>query len=211
MLKLYYAPGACSLVAHVALEETGAPFETMRINLAGGEQRLPAYLAVNPRGRVPTLITDTGVVLENIAILSYIAMRFRDARLLPFQDLAQMARAYELMSWFASGVQVSFSQIFRSERFTDDEEAKSHLKEDGRKRCATAFGEIDGIAASGRWMLGDTYSVLDPFALVLWRWGQRIGLDASAYPAFFAHTEDVLRRPAVVRVLERESAQAANG
>ncbi len=84
MLTLYYAPGACSMASHIALEETGTPYETKVVGLAQGEQTKPEYLnGVNPRGKVPALKTDDGILTENVAILTYLARTFPDAKLLP--------------------------------------------------------------------------------------------------------------------------------
>jgi glutathione S-transferase len=85
-LKLFYSPGACSLVAHIALEEAGAQFEPVRVTLAQGEHLTPDYLAINPHARVPALATDDGVITENIAILNYIADRFSTEGSVPAGD-----------------------------------------------------------------------------------------------------------------------------
>ncbi|MFM9981822.1 MAG: glutathione S-transferase N-terminal domain-containing protein, partial [Burkholderiales bacterium] len=76
MLKLFYSPGACSLASHIALEEAGAPYELMRLNFKADDQRKPEYLKVNPKGRVPALVTDRGTLTESPAILAYIAQTF---------------------------------------------------------------------------------------------------------------------------------------
>lgn len=206
-LTLYFAPGACSLAALAALEETGADYEGVRLVLAEGDQRRPDFLAVNPRGRVPVLIADGQVVTENIAILTAIAQRFPAAGLLPFDDPALLARAYELMSWFASGIHVAFATVFRWERFTDDAGAAVALGAGGKRSVLAAFAELEQIlgAAPGGWLLGERFSVLDPYATVFWRWAPRLEIDPAAYPAFDAHARRALARPSVKRALEREA------
>ena len=87
-IKLFYAPGACSLAPHIALQETGAPFEPVKIALPQGEQKTPAYLAINPKGRVPALVTDRGTLTETPAILMFICQSFPLAGLAPAQDAA---------------------------------------------------------------------------------------------------------------------------
>jgi len=208
-LTLYCAPGSCSVAAQIALEETAVDFDLVCLDLAAAEQRKPAFLAVNPRGRVPALVADGTAITENIAILTYVAHRFPEAELLPFADLKLLARAFELMSWFASGVHVSFAQIFRSERFADDEATKRHLKSDGRQRVLLAYTELEALARAGEWMLGRSYSVVDPYALAFWRWGSRLDIDMHDYPAWTAHARRVLERPAAQRALARESAASA--
>jgi len=120
MLKLFYSPGACSLVTHIALEEAGAEFEPVRVVLAESQHLKPEYLAINPHARVPALATDRGVVTENIAILNLIADLFDAPGSVPRDDPIAAARCNELLGWFASSVHISFAQIWRGERFTDE-------------------------------------------------------------------------------------------
>src|SRR4051812_48907680 len=115
MLKLYYSPGACSLVPHIALDEAGAEFESVRVVLAQGEHQTPEFLAINPHARVPVLGTDSGPIAENIAILNFIADRFGAPGSVPRGDAYQTARCNELLSWFASTVHISFAQVWRAE------------------------------------------------------------------------------------------------
>ncbi len=200
----YYAPGACSLASHIALEEAGAKFSAAPLVFASQQQRHPRYLAINPQGRVPALVVGNAVITESIAVLTYIAQRYPEAQLLPFGDPRLLARAYELMSWFASSVHISFGQIWRGERFTDDISTKEQLKADGRQRVLSAFQDMDRAISHGEWFLGDRYSVVDPYALVFWRWGPRLEIDMAAYPVWSAHANRVLGRPATQRALARE-------
>jgi glutathione S-transferase len=203
-LKLYYAPGACSLAPHVALEEAGATFETVRIDLSANEQCSAEYLIINPRGRVPTLMVDGEAVTENIAILTCISRLFPEANLLPSETPIGAARAYDLMSWLGSTVQVSVSQIFRSGRFTSDEATKAVLQRDGRENVVRHYQVIEQ-ALTGAWALGDGYSLLDPYLLVFWRWGERLGLDMDQHARWASHTARMLARPAVARAMARET------
>jgi len=204
-MKFYYAPGSCSFASHVALLETGAPFEAIRVVLANGDQRKPEYLAINPHGRVPALVTETGAITESIAILTYLARRFPEAGLLPWDRPAELARAYELMSWFASTVQVSFSQVFRGGRFSDDAQTLIELKAAGKPRVAEALAEMEDAAPVSGWLLGDEFSVADAYATVFWRWAPRLELDVSVYPKWGAHAARVLARASAVRALATET------
>ena len=203
-LELYYATGACSLVPHVALEEAGAAFQATRVDLASGEQRSEAYRLINPLGRVPALAVDGEVISENIAILTYIAHQFPESGVLPLQWPLALGRAYELMSWLASTAHVTIAQIWRTERFTDDAEAAVALQRDGRVHVAAHFATIEQKIA-GEWVLGHRFSVLDPYLLVFWRWGERLGMDMSAYPRWADLVQRTKARPTVARVLERET------
>ena len=92
MLKLFYAPGSCALASHVALEEAGAKYEAVRVDMRAKDQRKPEYLAINPKGRVPALVTDKGVLTESPAILAFVAQSFPEARLAPLDDAFAFAR-----------------------------------------------------------------------------------------------------------------------
>jgi glutathione S-transferase len=209
-LRYYFAPGASSLAGLTALEAAGADYEPVRLVLAEGDHRRETYLAVNPHGRVPVLVLESGqVVSENIAILTWIAHRYPRADLLPFDDVDRLARAYELMSWFASSAHVAIAQIWRGERFTDDDTIKAALQVSGRNNVLRALEDIDAVAeAPDDWFLGARFSVIDPYALVFWRWAQRLEIDTTAYPAWAAKTARALEHPAVRAALARESAPA---
>ena len=164
MLKLYFAPGACSTASHIGLEESGAKFDSQALAFAKNEQKTPEYLKINPRGRVPALVTDGGTIVENTAILDYIAAKHAP-QLMPTDPL-QRARAISLMAWFSNNVHPSFTHISRPERFATDTGVFDHLKAVGRENFHTALKEIDGILAGKQWILGDQFSVVDGYALV---------------------------------------------
>ena len=117
-LKLYYSPGACSLVPHIALEEAGAAFEPLRIPIADGCHLTPEYLAINPHARLPALGTERGVITENIAVLNFLADRFEAPGSVPRDDAYAAARCNELLGWFSSSVHIAFAQVWRGGRFT---------------------------------------------------------------------------------------------
>ena len=121
MLTLYYAPGACSMASHIALEETGAPYEAKPVSLATGEHLKDEYTKnVNPRGKVPALRTDGGMLTENVAILTYLARSFPNAQLLPTDPLGT-ARALSHMAYLSNTVHPAFTHIMRPGRFATDE------------------------------------------------------------------------------------------
>jgi len=205
-VTLYFAAGSCTLPALVGLEEAGADYEAVRLVLPDGDQRRPEYLAVNARGRVPALVVDGVVITENVAVLTTVANLFPAARLLPLGDPIQLGRAYELLAWFASGVHVAFAQVSRPERYTRDAEAWPALKAGGRENMLAAYTEIEDRLADGRpWLLGDAFSLADPYALVFHRWAERLEIDTSAYPAYSAHAARLLARPSVQRALAQET------
>ncbi len=206
-LQLYFAPGSSSLAPLVALEELDIPYVGHRLDLAAGDQRKPEYLKVNPRGRVPTLVVDGQPVTEVLAILTYLAHRYPHSELLPLADPLKLAKAYEVMSWFASTVHVAFAQIARPERYADDEATKAALATPGEARFARTLADIERLAQGpGPWLLGDGFSAVDAYALVIWRWAERRSIDTALYPAWSAKAARAFARPSVVRALRKEAA-----
>jgi glutathione S-transferase len=189
MLQLYYAPGACSMASHIALEETGAPYTATPVALAQGEHLKSEYLNnVNSRGKVPALRTDDGILTENVAILTYLARSFPDANLLPTDPLGT-ARALSHMAYLSNTVHPAFTHIMRPGRFATDWKL---------------LQEIDGLLAGKDYVLGSQYSTADGYTLVFYGWGKRIGLPVEQLKNYTALKDRLLQRPAVRKVLERE-------
>lgn len=207
MLQLFYSPGACSLVTHIALEESGAPFEPMRVTLMQGEHLKAEFLEINPHARVPALVTDKGVVTENIAILNLIGDLYGKEASVPLGDPYAAARCNELLGWFASSVHISFAQIWRGERFTEDASLHEAIKDGGMKALGKQFVEIEQLSGEG-WIAGDSFTAADSYALTFFRWGRRIGMDMGRYPGWASLNGRVLERPAVKRAIEREGLKA---
>jgi glutathione S-transferase len=200
MLALYFTPGACSMAAHIVLEESSEKYEPRPVDLAKGEQRSQAYLKLNPLGRVPVLLLDNGEALpENTAILPYLGKRFG---LWPTDPIAE-AKALSLIGFFAASVHPAHAHIGRPERYASDPSAFPTLQETGRKTFHTYLQHIDGILAGRQW-LSDKYSVLDPYAFVFYAWGVRRELPVGELKNYTAHKDRMLARPAVRRVVEQE-------
>lgn len=203
MLTLYYSPGACSTASHIALEETGARYEPKLISTAKGDQKTPEYLAINPRGKVPALRADNDVITENVAILTYLAKKFPDAGLLPTDPLEE-ARCLSTMAWLSNTVHPGFTRVFRPERFAAEPSAHEAVKASGREAFWASLQEIDGLLAGKTWLVGDRYSVCDPYALVFYAWGKRIELPVETLANYTAWKDRMIARNAVRNVLERE-------
>jgi glutathione S-transferase len=200
MLTLYYAPGACSMAAHIVLEESGEKYQAQKVDLAGGEQRTEAYLKINPQGRVPALRLDSGEALaENTAILPYLGKRFG----LWAEDPVAEAKALSLIGFFAASVHPAHAHIGRPERYATDPAAHPTLRETGRKAFHGYLQQIDRILAGREW-LSDSYSVLDPYGFVFYTWGVRRELPMNELKNYTAFKDRMLQRPAVRRVVEDE-------
>ena len=200
MLTLYYAPGACSMAAHIVLEEAGEKYEPKRVDLAGGEQRTDAYLKINPQGRVPAIKLDSGEsIAENTAILPYLGKRFG---LWPSDPVAE-AKALSLIGFFAATVHPAHAHVGRPERYASDPALYPNLKETGLKSFHGYLKQIDEII-NGREWFSDRYSVVDPYAFVFYTWGARRELPVGELKNYTAFKDRMLKRPAVQRVVEDE-------
>ena len=201
MLRLYYAPGACSMAAHIVLEEGAEAYEAKRVDLAKGEQRSAAYLKINPQGRVPALQLDSGeTVSENTAILPFLGKRYG---LWPKEPVAE-ARAMSTIGFFAASVHPAHAHISRPERYASDSAHYPNIQERGRKAFHDYLKQIDARLAGRQW-LGEDYSVLDPYALVFYTWGVRRELPMAELKGYAAFKDRMLERPAVRRVVEEEN------
>lgn len=200
MLTLYYTPGACSMAAHIVLEESGENYEARKVDLSGGEQRTEAYLQINPLGRVPALRLDSGEPLtENTAILPYLGKRFG---LWP-KDATAEAKALSLIGFFASSVHPAHAHVGRPERYTADTSAYPGIKDMGLKTFHGYLEYVDRMLAGREWLAND-YSVLDPYGLVFYGWGVRRQLPMAELKNYTAFKDRMLKRPAVGRVVEDE-------
>ena len=203
MLTLYFSPGACSLASHIGLEETGAPYELKPILLAKGQQRTEEYLKINPRGKVPSLSVDGKILVENTAILTYLARSFPGKKLMP-TDSAEEARCIGTMCWFSSVVHPSYQRAMRPERFAEGEAAQATVKETGRKSFWANCQEIDSMIQGKDWVMGSDYSLVDPYALVFYGWGARAGFLMKDLSAYTAWQERMMNRPTVRKSVESE-------
>ena len=128
MLKLYYSPGSCALASHIALQEAGAAFTTERIDFKSNRQNSPEYLVVNPKGRVPAMVTDRGILTETPAMLAYIAQSFPLAKLAPLDDPFAFAQVQSFNSYLCSTVHVAHAHGGRGYRWADEESSLADMK-----------------------------------------------------------------------------------
>jgi glutathione S-transferase len=208
MLQLYYAPHTCSLATHIALEEAGADYSTVRVDFAATEQRGAAYLAVNPKGRVPSLVTDRGILTETPAMLAYVAQSFPAAALAPLDDPFAFARVQAFNSYLCSTVHVAHAHRMRGYRWTDDADAIAAMKRAVPRSVGACFALIETTMLVGPWVMGESYTICDSYLFTLAQWLEGDGVDLSALPAVMAHRQRVSERPAVRRAIAQELAPA---
>ena len=210
MIKLYYSPGACSLAPHIVLEELGIAFESVAISLKDGEQHKADFQRLNPKARVPVLVVDGKVLTENVAILTYLGGGYAQRGLWP-KDTWKQAEALSLMAWLAASVHITYAGVFRPERYAGGEAAQEDVKATSRALLEKYFADIDKLLTGKTFAMGGQYTVCDPYLLVFYRWGNRIGIDMKErYPVWAKHTQRVTSRPTVKRVLEAEGIQIDN-
>ncbi|MGH6947768.1 MAG: glutathione S-transferase family protein [Kiloniellales bacterium] len=203
MLTLYYSPGACSMAPHIALEEAGARFDAKAISLKRGDQRQPAYLALNPKGKVPLLLVDGRPLTENLAILTYIARTHPEAKLLPAGNPEAEAQAASFLAWLTATVHPTLGRFFGPQRYTDLPNSADNVKKLAAQQTAESFALIEKQLEGRDWALGD-YSVADAYLYVFQRWARALQLDLAPFENYNAHYERMEKRPAVRRMLERE-------
>lgn len=206
MLTLYYARGTCALASHLALEYAGAPYEAVRLDFKKNEQRTPDYLRINPKGRVPALVTDRGVLTETPALLLYIAQTFPQARLAPLDDAFQLAHANEFNSYLCSTVHVAHAHRMRGYRWADDEAAQNAMKQKVAQNVGDCFELIEREMLKGPWVLGERFSMCDPYLFTLAQWLEGDGVDPARFPKVLALRERMQADPVVVKVLAAHNA-----
>jgi glutathione S-transferase len=162
MIKLYYAANTCSLASHIALEDAGADYSTVRISFTAEEQRKPEYLAINPKGRVPALVTDRGILTETPAILAFIAQSFSRARLAPLDDPFSFAQVQAVNSYLCSTLHVAHSHRMRGYRWADEPAAIEAMQRKVPESVAACYDLIEHNMLGEPWVMGGTYTICDP-------------------------------------------------
>ena len=204
MMRLYYAPDTCALASHIALEEAGAAYETRRIDFAVAEQTKPDYLAINPKGRVPALVTERGALTETPAILVYVAQTHPAARLAPIDDPFAFAELQAFTSYLCSTVHVAHAHRMRGYRWADDPAALEAMKKKVPQSIGACFEIIERRMFRGPWVMGEAYTIADPYLFTLASWLEADGIDPAAYPRVHDHRRRMGERLAVKRALAQE-------
>ncbi len=206
MIKLYYAAHTCSLASHIALNDAGAEYSTVRISFADEEQRKPEYLAVNPKGRVPALVTDKGILTETPAMLAFIAQRFPTARLAPLDDPFTFAQAQAFNSYLCATLHVAHSHRMRGSRWADDPTSIADMQRKVPESVSACFRLIEDRMLAGPWVMGETYTICDPYLFTMAQWMEADGVDPSRFPGVSDHRRRMSERPQVRKAIADELA-----
>lgn len=202
MIKLYYSPGACSLAPHIALEEAGASYESERLDLRAGQQKTPEYLAINPKGAVPALATDHGVLTENPAILAWIALQHPQAQLAPEPGSWDGFQFQSFATFLAASVHPNIGRLLFSRP-----PLEGAAREAAQQMAVGKLRLIEDTLLKGPWAMGERYTAADGYLYVFERWATQAGLFADGFTRLPEHLRRVQERPAVLRALEQEGLQ----
>jgi glutathione S-transferase len=205
MLALHYAADTCSLASHIALIDAGAAYRTVRLEFRTNDQRKPEYLAINPKGRVPSLVTEHGVLTETPAILAFIAQSFPAAGLAPLDDPFAFARVQAFNSYLCSTAHVTHAHRMRGYRWADDPAAIAAMQRKVPQSVSECFALIEREMLLGPWVMGDGYTICDPYLFTLAQWLEADGVDLAQIPKVRDHRQRMSERPSVRQALAEEA------
>ena len=204
--RLHYHPGNASLAPHILLEEIGTPFELVFVDRAQGAHKSAAYLALNPNGLIPVLTDGALVLYEAAAICLHLADTHPQAALAPPLATPQRAQFYKWLAWLTNTLQATLIVYFYPERWADTPDAVAQVKAHAEAKIGAMLELLDAELArhGGPWLLGDAFSAVDAYTLMLCRWTRGLARPARALPHLGPYLQRALARPAVARVFARE-------
>lgn len=206
MLRFHYAANTCALASHIVLECVGAAYEGVRLSFADSQQRSPAYLALNPKGRVPALETDRGVLTETPAILAFLAQRFPEAGLAPLDDPFAFAEVQAFNAYLCATVHVAHAHRMRGYRWASDAASLADMQRKVPQSIGDAFGLIEHGLLKGKWVMGEAFTICDPYLFTLAQWLEADGVDPATLPRIADHRRRMSALPAVRAAIGQEMA-----
>jgi len=204
MLDFYYAPGTIALATHIALEDAGAEYQAHLIDFSKEMQKSPDYLKVNPKGRVPALVTPEGILTETPAMLAYVAQSYPAASLAPLDDPFAFAQIQSVNAYICSTLHVAHAHRMRGHRWTDDPATMASLTKFVPEAVGASFQHIEDHILVGPYVMGESYSIADPYLFTVTRWMESDGVDPAKFPKISAHHELMAGRESVQKALKME-------
>lgn len=201
MLKLYYMPGACPLVPHVALEWAKAEFEA--VNVARDQLKSPEFLALNPIGSVPVLQHDDWTLSQNIAILSYIDNLYPDAKIFGSDDPRRQAKARQWLSFANADLHSVFSLIFNPNQFIEGEGEGAQIRARAMLKAVRLYGLVDAQLENKDYLTGEL-TIADIYVYVTLRWAKMLNLDLSTLKNLEAYYQRVEANDGVQKALKTQ-------
>jgi len=206
MFTLYYAAHTCALASHIALEDAGAAYQLRRIAFATTQQRSADYLKINPKGRVPALATPRGVLTETPAMLAFIAQSFPEAELAPLDDPFGFAELQAFNSYLCSTLHVAHAHRMRGHRWATEESSFADMQRKVPDSVGACYDLIETQMLKGPWVMGERYSIADPYLFTLAQWLEDDGVDPARIPGVIAHRARMAERPNVRKAIAEELA-----
>ena len=208
MLTLYYAAHTCSLATHIVLEEVGADYSTVRIDFGAAQQRSPEYLKVNPKARVPALATERGILTETPAMLAFVAQSFPAADLALMSDPFAFAQVQSFNAYLCSHLHVAHAHRMRGSRWVDADDTQSiaAMQRKVPEAVGGAFELVEREMLKGPWVMGDRYTICDPYLFTLAQWLEADGVDPAKIPKVVDHRRRMSERAAVRKAIADELA-----
>ena len=208
MLTLYFAPHTISLATHIVLEEVGADYTTVRIDFGTTQQRSPDYLKINPKGRMPALVTDRGILTETPAMLVYVAQSFPKTELAPMDDPFLFAEIQSFNSWLCSHLHVAHAHRMRGYRWVDADDAHSiaAMQRKVPQSVGDSFALVEREMLRGPWVMGERYTICDPYLFTLAQWLEADGVDPRTIPRVIDHRRRMAERASVRKAIAEELA-----
>jgi len=206
VLTLYFAPHTCALATHIVLEEVGADYAGKRIDFATNQQRSPEYLKINPKGRVPALVTDRGILTETPAMLVYVAQSFPKTELAPMDDPFLFAEIQSFNSWLCSHLHVAHAHRMRGYRWVDpdDKQAIAAMQRKVPQSVGDSFTLVEREMLKGPWVMGERYTICDPYLFTLAQWLEADGVDPTTIPRVIDHRRRMSERATVKKAITQE-------
>jgi glutathione S-transferase len=201
VFTLFYAPHTCSLASHIALNDAGAPYELRRVDFRAAQQQSPDYVAINPKARVPSMVTPRGILTETPAILAFIAQSFPDSRLAPLDDPFAFGEVQSFDSYLCSTVHVAHAHRVRGSRWADDPASFEDMKRKVPRTVGACYDLIESGMLKGPWVMGEHYTIADPYLFTVAQWLEDDGVDPAGIPHVMEHRARMLDRPAVKKAL----------
>jgi glutathione S-transferase len=206
MYTLYYSPGSCSLIINCLMEELGVPFEARKVDVEAKEHHGAEYRKLNPKGKVPVLVTPDGPLTECVALIEYLCDRHdKERRFLPAPGTWQRARAMERLATLSTEVHNNLAnRFFHADGFSDDEAVQAAVKANGAEKLTAFFRGEDARLTRDYWSGEASPDASDLYFMVVARWGRWLEDSALKMPNIERFFRRMTERPAVVRAMERE-------
>jgi len=207
MLTLYYAPHTCALASHIALADAGVSYALNRVDFGSREQQSPGYLKINPKGRVPALVTPRGILTETPAILAFIAQTVPAAALAPLDDPFAFAELQAFNNYLCATLHVAHAHRMRGYRWASEPSSFADMQRKVPESVGACYDLIEQ-QLKGPWVMGDGYTVADPYLFTIAQWLEADGIDPNRFPRVSAHRTRMAGRPSVRKAIAEQLAAA---